>query len=186
MGSLDPQERAALMRVARVSIDHGLERGAPLLPEPGDFSPALREPGAVFVTLEREGALRGCVGSLEARRPLVVDTAHNAFAAAFHDPRFEPLSRAEGLDLEIHLSVLGPPEVLVFESEAELVAQLRPGVDGLIIEDRGCRATFLPAVWEKVPDAGTFLRELKRKAGLVQERPSRSLRAWRYSAESVD
>lgn len=186
MGSPDPAERAALLRVARRAIAHGVEHGRPWLPDPGEHTAALRAPGASFVTLERGGELRGCMGSLEAVRPLVVDVAHNAYAAAFRDPRFAPLRREELADLDVHLSLLSVPEPLAFDSEPELLAQLRPGVDGLILEDAGRRGTFLPAVWEKLGAPSEFLAALKEKAGLDREHWSPRLRAWRYTAESVD
>ncbi len=128
--------------------------------------------------------MRGCIGSLEARRPLVEDIAHNAHAAAFHDPRFPPLSPAELADLTIHIAILQPAEALAFHSEAELLAQLRPGIDGLILQDGAHRATFLPAVWEGLPEPRQFLNELKRKAGLRMDYWSDSIQAWRYTTES--
>jgi AmmeMemoRadiSam system protein A len=186
MPSHDREQRRELLQATRRSIEHGVERGVPLLPDPAAYGSWARAPGASFVTLERAGALRGCMGSLEASRPLVVDAAHNAFAAAFHDPRFAPLDRTELGDLDVHVSVLSRPEPLAFASEADLLTRLRPGVDGLILEDAGRRATFLPAVWEKLPDPREFLRELKRKAGLDPDRTSMSLQVWRYTAERVD
>ena len=186
MRSLDPTDRAALLQAARRSIEHGVERGNAKLPDPSGYAPALGEPGAVFVTLEREGALRGCMGSLQASRPLVVDAAYNAWAAAFRDPRFPPLGPSELTDLDVHLSVLSPPEPVAFTSERDLLEQLRPGVDGLILEEAGLRGTFLPAVWKQLPEPREFLEQLKRKAGLAPEHWSRSVRIWRYTAESVD
>jgi AmmeMemoRadiSam system protein A len=122
---------------------------------------------------------------LSACRPLVVDVAENAFAAAFEDPRFPPLSENELEDLDIHISVLSPPEAMTIKDEANLIAQLRPGVDGLIIEDGARRATFLPAVWEDLPDRMDFLSHLKRKAGMRPDHWSRTFRAFRYAAESI-
>jgi hypothetical protein len=186
MHFLEPEERSALLDTAGRSIAHGIEFGRPLLPDPDAQPAAVRAAGASFVTLQRGGALRGCMGTLEAVRTLVLDVAHNAFAAAFRDPRFPPLTSREFVGLEIHISVLSAPEPLEFLSEAELIAQLRPGVDGLIVEDAGRRSTFLPAVWDKIRDPREFLRELKHKAGLAPDHESLSLRAWRYTAESVD
>jgi hypothetical protein len=186
MALLEPAERAALLHAARRSLEHGFERGHPLLPDPAEHSPALRVVGASFVTLERDGALRGCMGTLEAVRPVVVDVARNAFAAAFRDPRFAPLTGEEFADLDLHVSLLSASEPLVFVSHEDLIAQLRPGVDGLTLEDSGRRGTFLPAVWEKVPDPREFLRQLKRKAGLPPDHESPLLRAWRYTVVSVD
>lgn len=186
MPSLEPQERATLLDTAQRSIARGIETGEPLVPNPGRHSAALRAPRATFVTLKRRGVLRGCMGTLEAVRPLVVDVARNAFAAAFRDPRFPPVAAEELANVDLHISVLSVPEPLEFSSRADLIAQLRPGVDGLTLEDAGRRSTFLPAVWQELPDPRDFLRELKRKAGLALDGESPSLRAWRYTAESVD
>lgn len=186
MASLEAPERGALLDAARRSIESGVARGWPLLPDPEAHSPALRAQGASFVTLERGGALRGCIGTIDPIAPLVVDVASNAYSAAFRDPRFPPLDRQELGDLEIHLSLLSARELLVFASEKDLIGKLRPGVDGLLLEDAGRRGTFLPAVWEKIPEPREFLRQLKRKAGLAPDHWSASLRVWRYTAESVD
>jgi AmmeMemoRadiSam system protein A len=130
------------------------------------------------------GELRGCIGSLEAYRPLVEDVAHNAYAAAFSDPRFTPLSETELIDVEFHISVLTPAAPMHFESEADLLSQLRPGIDGLVLEDAGHRGTFLPSVWESLPDAAQFLQHLKMKAGLPADYWSDNLKVSRYTSES--
>lgn len=174
-----------LIDVARASIVHGFHTGKSFPIDPRDFAPDLREQQATFVTLKLGGRLRGCIGTLEAFRPLVVDLAENAFAAAFEDPRFPPLTSKEYGDIEIHLSLLSKPEPLPFKDEDDLLARLRPGVDGLIIADSFRRATFLPSVWEDLPDAADFLRHLKRKAGLAESATVAGMKAWRYSAESV-
>jgi uncharacterized protein len=174
-----------LLGVAGASIEHGLAYGGPLRLSLGDYPEPLRAPGACFVTLRRQGALRGCIGSLEPRRPLVVDVAENAHAAAFGDPRFPPLARHERIDLEIHLSVLTPLEPLPAASEAELLAALRPGVDGLVLREGERRATFLPAVWGELPDPRSFLGHLRRKAGLGEDHWSPTLRFWRYRVEDL-
>lgn len=182
---LGPPERRALTEVALASIRHGLAVGRPLPIDPLAYPPPLREARAVFVTLRRAGRLRGCVGELEAVRPLVESTARHSYAAAFRDPRFPPLGGEELAGLEVHLSVLGAPEPLDVGSETELLAALRPGVDGLLIEDGFHRATFLPAVWESLPEPERFVRELKQKAGLPADHWSAGTRAWRYEVESV-
>ncbi len=188
MSSTEPRfdraQRAELLRLARASILHGLETGRPLRVDPSDFEPGLAAPGAAFVTLHRQGELRGCIGSLEAHRPLVEDVAENAFAAAFRDPRFPPLAPQEFDDLEIEISVLSPPEPMRFSDEADLLRQLRPGVDGLILEDMGRRGTFLPSVWAQLPRREDFLAHLKLKAGLPPAHWSPTLRVWRYTTES--
>ena len=185
MPSLDPAHVDTLLEVAGRAIEQSLHTGRPWLPDPESHAAALREMRATFVTLRRAGELRGCVGTLEAVRPLVVDVAHNAWAAAFRDPRFPPLETAERAGLDIHLSILCPAEPLDFGSEEDLLGQLRPGVDGLILEEGGCRGTFLPAVWEALPEPRAFLRELKRKAGLPADHWSDRIRARRYTVESL-
>ncbi len=182
--ALGAKERRRLLGVAAASIAHGLETGRPLAVDPVEHPPALRAPGATFVTLQLQGRLRGCIGSLEAHRPLVVDVAENAYAAAFRDPRFPPLSAAEFPELEIEISRLTPPEPLRISSEAELLQRLQPGVDGLIIEDGPHRATFLPAVWRSLPDPREFLAQLKLKAGLPVDHWSDTLRVYRYRTEA--
>lgn len=184
IATLNDAERTLLLQLARASIAYGLTHGRPVAVSLLDYPERLRAPGAAFVTLHRHGQLRGCIGSLEARRPLVEDIAHNAHAAAFHDPRFPPLSPAELADLTIHIAILQPAEALAFHSEAELLAQLRPGIDGLILQEDAHRATFLPAVWEGLPEPRQFLNELKRKAGLRMDYWSDSIQAWRYTTES--
>lgn len=128
----------------------------------------LEQPRATFVTLTRNGTLRGCIGSLEAYRPLREDVQHNAIAAAFHDPRFPPLSPAEWNSLNIEVSVLSEPRPLPASSEEEAIAQLVPQRDGVILSWRNHRATFLPQVWRQLPDPRLFLAQLKRKAGLSE------------------
>ena len=176
-------DRAALLDVARASIRHGLRHGHALTVAPEDHPASLRPPRATFVTLEIGGQLRGCIGTLLAHQPLVADVAAHAYAAAFEDPRFPGLTSAEYPRLEVHISVLSPPESLQFDAEDDLIARLRPGVDGLILQFRGHRATFLPAVWESLPDPHVFLAQLKQKAGLPLDFWSPELRAERYTAE---
>jgi hypothetical protein len=182
-----PEDREALLGVARASIRHGFEHESSLRVDPDRFSARLREPGACFVTLRCSGRLRGCVGSLEATRSLVEDVAHNAFASAFRDSRFRPLTEEEErADLEVHLSILTSPEPLPCRSEAELLSKLRPGIDGLILQDGPYRATFLPSVWESLVEPKKFLAELKRKAGLSEDHWSDGIRFQRYRTESVE
>lgn len=177
-------ERRILLALALASIRHGLAQHTPLLPLPDDYGARLRELRAAFVTLHHAGELRGCIGTLEARDPLVLEVADKAFAAAFRDPRFIPLAADELDSLEISISVLSPPRPLPVASEAELLEQLRPGVDGLILSDGLRRATFLPSVWEQLPDPADFLAQLKRKAGLPVQHWSADLRLERYGSEA--
>ncbi len=174
-----------LLATARTSIRQGLELGDALRPDLDAMPEPLLEPGACFVTLHLAGDLRGCIGSLEAARPLIEDVAVNAHAAAFRDPRFGPLREDEFELVLLDISVLTPAVPLAFSSEADLLAQLRAGVDGLVLEAAQRRATFLPSVWEALPDPDQFLRELKRKAGLPADFWDEELKAWRYTTVSV-
>ncbi|AOV15937.1 hypothetical protein BJI67_01585 [Acidihalobacter aeolianus] len=178
-----PEERARLRDIAAASIRHGLTQGAPLAVGLGTLPAKLREPRATFVTLERSGRLRGCIGTLEARRPLAQDVADQAYAAAFRDPRFVPLEAGELPDLELKISVLSPPEALSAEAARALPDTLRPGIDGLIIEDGPHRATFLPSVWAQLPDPQDFVAALRQKAGLPPAGSNPNLRAFRYTTE---
>jgi AmmeMemoRadiSam system protein A len=182
--SLGAEQRQTLLRVAAGSIRAGLTDGRPLAPSTLACPADLRAERASFVTLTIGGQLRGCIGVLQAIRSLVVDVAVNAFAAAFEDPRFPPLAAAEYPHLEIHISVLSAPEALSFSSEADLLHQLRPMTDGLVLEDDGYRGTFLPSVWASLPEPREFLRHLKHKAGLPGDYWSNSLRVSRYTTES--
>lgn len=145
----------------------------------------LMSPGASFITLEIEGALRGCIGTLSAHRALYEDVAHNAIAAAFHDPRFSPLSESELGRTQIEVSVLSRRVPLPHSSEQSVLDALRPGVDGLVLEAGPFnRATFLPQVWEELPDPADFLAHLKRKAGLPESWWSDDARLETYTVES--
>lgn len=154
-------------------------------PPPAWLAGRLAEPGASFVTLRAAGELRGCIGSLTARRALGLDVAANARAAALDDRRFPPLGSQELAQLAIEISLLTPPEALPVRSRRELLAALRPGVDGLVLEEDGHRATFLPAVWEQLPDPEAFVGQLERKAGLRAGSWSPARRLYRYHAESI-
>jgi len=175
-----------LLDLARASIRHGLQEGRPLTVALEELAAELVVPRASFVTLEKRGRLRGCIGSLEAWRPLAVDVAENAFAAAFRDPRFPPVRGDEAGDLEIHLSLLTPAVAMTFSSEADLLSQLQPGVDGLILSEGPYRGTFLPSVWAELPTPQLFLTQLKRKAGLAADYWSPGVRIWRYTTEMVE
>lgn len=156
--SADPRG-ASLVAIAREAIAHGA--GAREWTDPW-----LRAPGASFVTLHLEDQLRGCIGSLEPRRALGDDVAHNAYAAAYRDPRFPPVEGAERPRLRVEVSVLSPREPLAAASESEAIRLLRPGVDGVVLEYGARGATFLPQVWESLPDPREFLEHLRHKAGL--------------------
>ena len=157
---------ATLLAIARGAIAHalGLAPERPRLAE----APWLGRSAATFVTLVKEGELRGCMGSLAAERPLGEDVAENALAAAFRDPRFARLTPDEWARCELEVSLLSAAKPLRFADEADLLAQLRPGEDGVILEAEGRRATYLPQVWGGLPDPRRFLEELKKKAGIPE------------------
>ncbi|MBX9635875.1 MAG: AmmeMemoRadiSam system protein B, partial [Magnetospirillum sp.] len=176
-GSGETAIRAAgpvLVKLARAAIMGG--EAEPEIPA------VLNAPGACFVTLKKNGNLRGCIGSAQAWRSLKEDVTDNAAKAAFADPRFPPVTPEEWDDLELSVSVLTPPVPMRFMSETDLLAQLRPRVDGLIIEDGGKRALFLPSVWEQLPDPAHFLAHLKHKAGMALDHWSPHFKASRFQA----
>jgi len=143
--------------------------------------PALDRPGATFVTLMQDGELRGCIGSLEPRRALSVDVGANAIAAAFRDPRFSPLAAREFPSMSVEVSLLSPQEALAFTDEDDFVRQLRHGVDGIVLQHGLHRATFLPQVWETLPEPRQFVAALKRKAGLREDFWSSDVEVARYT-----
>ena len=183
-GQLMGEQRERLAEIARQSIRQGLESGSPFKPDPGDFPAILLEKSACFVTIKKMQKLRGCIGSLQASMPLVNAVADSAYKAAFKDPRFPPLTAEELEQIEISISVLSPREEIEFKSDAELLGILRPGIDGLVIQNERRSATFLPSVWEQIPDKSGFLAQLKVKAGIRADQAV--ARAWRYSAEYID
>ena len=188
MNELDPvitQHRDTLLDVARQSIAHGLTHGTSRPVDVQAFPAALQEKGATFVTLHLHRQLRGCIGTLEARRPLIEDVNENAYAAAFRDPRFPPLSPGEFPAISIDISVLTPPQPLPATDENTLLAQLVPGRDGLILQTPQHRATFLPSVWHSLPERREFLAQLKRKAGLPPDYWSPEMHFFRYRTISV-
>ncbi len=179
-----PEQVERLLSLAAKSIEQGIG-GRRLQLDLSTYTGDLVENGASFVTLKINGVLRGCVGTLDAHQPLVVDVAENAYAAAFRDTRFQPLTSQESLQLDIHISLLTPSEPMQFDSEQDLLNQLRPYEDGLIFSSGHYRATFLPTVWESLPEPQEFLRQLKHKAGLAPEYWSDDIKVRRYSALSI-
>lgn len=155
-----------LLRIARQALIDAAEGNPPAPLVPQEIPARLLAPAATFVTLTRRGALRGCIGALQARSPLAEDVREHARAAACEDYRFMPVGPDEVPEIEIEISILSDPTPLAFECPEDLLARLRPGVDGVILQLGLQRATFLPQVWEKVPDATTFLSMLCEKAGL--------------------
>jgi len=182
--ALSSEDRQTLLDLARTSIKKGL-CGKTFTIKPQNYSAALQAQGASFVTLHVDKKLRGCIGTLEAEQPLVQDVVKNAYAAAYSDPRFPALTWPEFEHLDVHLSILNPPEPIHFESEEDLLRQLRPGVDGLILKDGFNRGTFLPSVWESLPQPRDFLQHLKLKAGLPPDHWSDTIKVDRYTTESI-
>ena len=172
-----PELGSTLLQLARnaIAAKFGLPATTPVdLPE-------LHETGATFVTLSQNGELRGCIGTLEAWRPLLADVEANAGNAAFRDPRFAPLRADELLITRVEVSLLTPAETIAFSDEADALGQLRPAIDGVIFR-AGChRSTFLPQVWEQLPEPNQFMAYLKQKAGLPADYWGSDIRLQRYT-----
>ena len=181
---LSHTEREQLLYIARESLHSGLHQGSPHtanLDEAPDF---LTWQLGVFVTLTRQGKLCGCIGSMHSDEPLARSVAESAYKAGFQDPRFAPL-QAQQLDkTRIEISILSPMEPLSVESRSELLSALRPTLDGLLLQDRHYRSTFLPKVWEQLPDPEVFLEHLLTKAGLPVDHWSETMRFFRYQTVS--
>jgi AmmeMemoRadiSam system protein B/AmmeMemoRadiSam system protein A len=173
----EPSVGELLLPIARAAIASALGLGA----QAPEDARCLQDPGACFVTLTQRGQLRGCIGSLEARRSLLADVKANAVAAAMQDPRFAPLTQGELAMTRVEVSVLSPLQEMHFASEADALAQLRPGIDGLVFSFGRHRSTFLPQVWEQLPGAAEFMAQLKRKAGLAADFWDPGVRLQRYS-----
>ena len=183
---IESRYHQTLLELAHKAIDYGLEYGKEMAVHTEDFPPPLREHRATFVTLKIAGELRGCIGTLAAYRPLVEDVVGNAYAAAFSDPRFPAVIRKQLANINISISILSPSEELVFKDESDLLDQLCPGTDGLILQDGVHRGTFLPSVWESLPDKLHFLKQLKLKAGLPVDYWSDHIRVFRYTTQMID
>ena len=180
---LSTENQLLLRELAYKSIRHGLETGKALEINITEYPAELQAKKATFVTLHRNKELRGCIGILEPLRPLAADIAYNAWAAAFTDSRFMPVNASELDDLDIHISILGTPEEMDFTSEHDLVKQIRPGVDGLILEQGFNKGTFLPSVWDSLTVSHEFLNHLKLKAGLPANYWSDNIKIKRYTVE---
>ena len=169
-------------KVCKDSILSGLQLGQPQI---SNYDCVFEEYGASFVTLELDGILRGCIGSIIAHKPLIKDLIHNAHAAAFSDPRFPSLTLNEYNRITIGISLLSKPERIEFKTEKELLEKLTPQSDGLIIRDGNYQAVFLPDVWEQLPDKHEFLGHLKLKAGLPKDYFSESLEAFKFNTVKI-
>ena len=178
-------EQQTCLQVARDSILHGLQNGSALDIEIMEYPKNLTQHLASFVTLYLQGQLRGCIGALVASQPLIKDIAEHAYAAAFKDPRFPALTNNEFDNITIDISVLAKPEPIIFKNEQDLLRQIRPGVDGLIIEHGYNRGTFLPSVWEQLPTVNEFFQHLKIKAGLPENWWKDDVKVSRYETFSI-
>jgi hypothetical protein len=177
---LSGEQEGELLRLARRSIEHGLKFRCPLAVDPGNYSSPLCDPWAAFVTVRVQEELRGCVGTIEACDPLVFNVVKYAYVAAFEDTRFAEITWDDYDRLHLQISILSPTTPVSFSSEKELLDQLRPGVDGLILEAEGRRGTFLPSVWEALRTPEEFWLGLKRKAGLPHHYWSSGMTVRRY------
>ncbi len=172
-----------LLKIARQSIEHGFKNSTPLKVTSDNFPVQLRQAAACFVTLKTAGQLRGCIGQMQATQPLVQAVADSAFKAAFRDPRFKALTEQEYADISLSISILSPQSEISFKNEGDILKQLQPHIDGLSIKSGQHQATFLPAVWENLPQAEQFLAQLKRKAGMAADELIEQ--AWVYKAEYI-
>ncbi len=163
---LTGDEKRTLLRLAREAMEHAVKGQEPPFLELGSLSPSLRAEGASFITLTIRGTLRGCIGTLEPYQPLAQDVREHAVAAALQDPRFPPVTPGELQQIEIEVSRLTIPKNLEYADSADLLVRLRQNVDGVILRDGYRRATFLPQVWEKIPDKAEFLDNLCYKLGV--------------------
>lgn len=177
------EDKDTLLRLAAQSIEYGLKHQTVMTLEPNDYPPSLQQISATFVTLTIQQQLRGCIGTLEAYRPLVNDVVENAYAAAFRDPRFSPVDNTELNLLQYHISLLQPSVEMQFDSEEDLRQQIQPGIDGLIFISGGRRATFLPSVWEQLPEPSEFINHLKVKAGFDKNYWSPDVKVSRYHVD---
>ena len=182
---LTKDDRKLLLDIARQSIETGLEENHPLRIQETNYPLHLQQQAATFVTLNIRHQLRGCIGTLSAYQSLIKDVAEHAYAAAFQDPRFPPVSQAELDSLEIHISILTPAEPVTFISEQDLINKIQPGIDGLILESGMHKGTFLPSVWESLPEPQQFIEHLKLKAGLPKDFWDRNIKVSRYRTISI-
>ena len=178
---LNTSEQKELLRLARKTIADACRQSSPPEVEQHSYPAVFMEHRATFVTLQKNNDLRGCIGSLQAHRPLIEDVVHNAFAAALRDFRFHPVAETELDDISVEISILSPATAMDVHSEEELLEQLRPDIDGLLITSSGRSATFLPQVWEQLPDPGQFLNHLRRKAGMADNEWPDDMKCLRYT-----
>jgi len=179
---LNRSQRQQLLQLARNSIEQGSATQNPGYNTDTVFDQKLSQLGCSFITLELNGQLRGCVGALIPYQPLALDVIEHAHAAAHQDQRFPTLKPDDLAQLKIEISILSAIQPLTFNDQNELLTNLQPGIDGVIIEEGKHRATFLPSIWEILPDPELFFEQLKIKAGLESQHWSTDLKVWRYSS----
>lgn len=183
-GQLSLSQKQFLLRVARQALETAVNGGELTPIDHSSVDEVLLRNGASFVTLTRNGVLRGCIGTLEAHQPLVDDVRDHAVAAALQDYRFPPVNPDELKEIQIEISCLTQPEELSYLNTENLLKTLRPGIDGVILQEGTRRATFLPQVWEKIPDPGEFLSNLCYKMGVSPDLWLRKkLRVWTYQVD---
>jgi hypothetical protein len=186
MDSYTKAEGRILLDLIDKAIQFGLKTNKLLQLRLSDYTEKLQKKGASFITLELQGQLRGCIGTLRAYQPLVQDIAQNSYYAAFKDTRFSPLTSDEYGKLRKTLSILSVPTRIEFTSEEDLIKKLQPGLDGLILSDKGHEGTFLPSVWQELPEAKLFLEQLKLKAGFKKNYWSKTLIVARYRVKVIE
>lgn len=179
---LSTGEAGELLDLADGAIVEGLLGDRPSSPPEAQLPPALRERTGLFVTLTVCEELNGCIGNVEGEEPLGQAAVRNAWSAAFADPRLPALRPVDYEELTIEVSVLSALVEMPVRSRGELLGELRPGVDGLVIGDRSRRGVFLPAVWEQLPEPTAFLDHLEAKAGMRPGSWDGGMRAWRFTA----
>ncbi len=178
--TLSQLQKTYLLKLAREAIQYGLNTGSLIGINFEQVDTTLLAQGCSFVTLHKENELRGCVGALAPYQSLIKDVIEHAFGAAFRDYRFHPVTQDELAQLHIEISVLTPQEPIFCKTEKQLLDQIQPHKDGLTIEDGAAHATFLPTVWDSLPNKETFLEHLKQKAGLTKQHWSKSINVYRY------
>jgi AmmeMemoRadiSam system protein A len=178
-------ERQQMLSAAKQSIKHGINRGTRIEINHLHYAKVLLDLGACFVTIKTGGLLRGCIGSLTAKEPLIDNLTYNAYSSAFHDPRFLPLNREEYAVMDIEISILSVAALIQCSSESELIDQLTPNIDGLTLRDGEQSATFLPSVWSQLVEPDNFVMELKRKAGFSDQYWSDTITAEKFTVQSI-
>ncbi|MDB2384640.1 AmmeMemoRadiSam system protein A [Endozoicomonas sp.] len=182
---LSISQQRELLRLARQVIVKGCTISEPPALNTENYPDIFNKTLATFVTLQKHGNLRGCIGSLQATRPLIEDIIHNAFASAFRDSRFQPVTEHELAELQVEISILSPMALMPVSSEEELLKAMIPGKDGIYLQSPNYSATFLPQVWEQLPEPLDFLNQLKKKAGLHNTPCPNDMRYFRYSCMKI-